>query len=63
MKKYLFLLLLAGCATPNYEYQVHLKEGDGTMHLYTGKDRAAAIEYIKFYEESHGDLKLVKFKK
>ena len=63
MKKYLFLLLLAGCATPNYEYQVHLKEGDGTMHLYTGQDRADAIEYIKFYEKSHGDLRLVKFKK
>jgi len=63
--KLLFIVavLLAGCSTTNYEYQVHLEEGDGTMHLYTGEDRADAIEYIKFYKKSHGDLKLVKFKK
>jgi hypothetical protein len=63
MKKYLALLILAGCATSNHEYQVHLKEGDGTMHLYTGADKADALEYIKFYEKSHGDMKLIKFKK
>ena len=66
MKVKLFFIvafLLVGCSTTNYEYQVHLKEGDGTMHLYTGKDRADAMEYIRFYEKSHGDLKLVKFKK
>ena len=63
MKKYLALLILAGCATSNHEYQVHLKEGDGTMHLYTGEDKADALEYIKFYEKSHGDMKLIKFKK
>jgi ABC-type glycerol-3-phosphate transport system substrate-binding protein len=63
--KLLFIVavLLAGCSTTNYEYQVHLEEGDGTMHLYTGEDRADAMKYIKFYEKSHGDLKLVKFKK
>ena len=48
MKKYLALLILAGCATSDHEYQVHLKEGDGTMHLYTGADKADALEYIKF---------------
>jgi len=63
MKKYLALLILAGCATSDHEYQVHLKEGDGTMHLYTGADKADALEYIKFYEKSHGDMKLIKFKK
>ena len=63
MKKYLALLILAGCATSNHEYQVHLKEGDGTMHLYTGEDKSDALEYIKFYEKSHGDMKLIKFKK
>ena len=66
--KYIIILapfFLIGCASTNedYEYQVHLEEGDGTMHLYTGQDRADAIEYIKFYEKSHGDLRLVKFKK
>ena len=61
MKKYLALLILAGCATSDHEYQVHLKEGDGTMHLYTGADKADALEYIKFYEKSHGDMKLIKF--
>ena len=63
MKKYLALLILAGCATSDHEYQVHLKEGDGTMHLYTGADKADALEYIKFSEKSHGDMKLIKFKK
>tara|TARA_Y100000401_G_C8253693_1_gene189576 strand:+ start:389 stop:583 length:195 start_codon:yes stop_codon:yes gene_type:complete len=64
MTKYIALsLLLVGCATSNHEYQVHLKEGDGTMHLYTGADKADALEYIKFYEKSHGDMKLIKFKK
>ena len=63
MKKYLALLILAGCATSDHEYQVHLKEGDGTMHLYTGADKEDALEYIKFYEKSHGDMKLIKFKK
>ena len=63
MKKYLALLILAGCATSDHEYQVHLKEGDGPMHLYTGADKADALEYIKFYEKSHGDMKLIKFKK
>ena len=63
MKKYLALLILAGCATSDHEYQVHLKEGDVTMHLYTGEDKADALEYIKFYEKSHGDMKLIKFKK
>ena len=64
MTKYIALsLLLVGCATSNHEYQVHLEEGDGTMHLYTGADKADALEYIKFYEKSHGDMKLIKFKK
>jgi hypothetical protein len=64
MIKYIALsLVLVGCATSNHEYQVHLKEGDGTMHLYTGADKADALEYIKFYEKSHGDMKLIKFKK
>ena len=63
--KLLFIVtvLFAGCATTDYEYQVHLKDGDGAMHLYTGEDRADAMEYIKFYEKSHGDMKLIKFKK
>ena len=60
---FIVVVLFAGCATTDYEYHVHLKEGDGTMHLYTGEDRADAIEYIKFYEESHGDLELIKFRK
>ena len=64
MKKYIIMLpFLVGCVTSNHEYQVHLKEGDGTMHLYTGADKAAALEYIKFYEKSHGDMKRIKFNK
>ena len=64
MKKYIIMLpFLVGCVTSNHEYQVHLKEGDGTMHLYTGADKADALEYIKFYEKSHGDMKLIKVNK
>ena len=70
MTKYIALsLLLVGCATSshehqsNYEYQVHLKDGTGYMHLYTGADKSDAIQYIKFYQKSHGDMKLIKFKK
>jgi len=51
---------MVGCKTMNYEYQVHLKNGDGTMHLYTGQDYQDAKQYIKEYEESHGDMVLVK---
>ena len=64
MKKYIIMIpFLVGGATPDHEYQVHLTEGDGTMHLYTGADKADALEYIKFYEKSHGDLKLIKVNK
>tara|TARA_X000001382_G_scaffold125779_1_gene111671 strand:- start:306 stop:497 length:192 start_codon:yes stop_codon:yes gene_type:complete len=63
MKKYLALLILAGCATSDHEYQVHLKDGTGYMHLYTGADKSDAVEYIKFYQESHGDMKLIKVNK
>tara|TARA_R100000329_G_scaffold151154_1_gene146149 strand:- start:1011 stop:1208 length:198 start_codon:yes stop_codon:yes gene_type:complete len=57
------LCIGVGCASTEYEYQVHLGDGTGTMHLYTGHDKADALEYIKEYEKSHGDMKLVKFKK
>ena len=64
MKKYIIMLpFLVGCATSNHEYQVPLKDGTGEMHLYTGADKADALEYIKFYEKSHGDLKLIKVNK
>ena len=63
MKKYIAILpFLIGCATPDYEYQVHMKNGTGYMHLYTAEDKTDALEYIKFYQKSHGDMKLVKFK-
>tara|TARA_Y100000004_G_scaffold60287_1_gene67301 strand:+ start:277 stop:477 length:201 start_codon:yes stop_codon:yes gene_type:complete len=61
--KYIILittLLMVGCKTMNYEYQVHLKDGTGTMHLYTGQDYQDAKQYIKEYEKSHGDMILVK---
>ena len=59
----LIILLASACSTATYEYQVHLRDGDGTMHLYTAEDKPDALEYIKHYEESHGDMKLIKFKK
>ena len=57
------LCIGVGCASTEYEYQVHLGDGTGTMHLYTGHDKEDALEYIKEYEKSHGDMKLVKFRK
>ena len=64
MKKYIIMLpFLVGCATSNHEYQVHLKDETGYMHLYTGADKADAVEYIKFYQKSHGDMKLIKVNK
>jgi hypothetical protein len=66
--KYIIILapfFLIGCASTNedYEYQVHLRDGVGYMHLYTGENKQDAMEYIKFYQKSHGDMKLVKFRK
>lgn len=60
----LIIALLAvtaiGCVNNNkYSYQVHLKNGTGTMHLYTGHDYKDAKSYVKEYEKSHGDLKIV----
>ena len=69
MKKYITLsIVFAGCAaspTPvdeNIEYQVHLRSGSGYNHLYTGENKQDALEYIKFYQRSHGDMKLIRFK-
>ena len=62
MKKIIIVSLLAyaGCVNNNkYTYEVHLKNGTGTMHLYTGHDYKDAKSYVKEYEESHGDLKIV----
>jgi len=54
------LLICAGCVNNNkYDYQVHLESGTGTMHLYTGRDYKDAKSYVKEYEESHGDMKIV----
>ena len=64
MKKlaYLLLILITSTSCVNndkYTYEVHLKNGTGAMHLYTGHDYKDAKSYVKEYEESHGDLKIV----
>ena len=62
MKLIIALLTIAtiGCVNNNkYSYQVHLEEGDGAIHLYTGHDYKDAKSYVKEYEKSHGDLKIV----
>ena len=49
----LFAVAAIGCVNNNkYSYQVHLKNG-------TGHDYKDAKSYVKEYEESHGDLKIV----
>lgn len=65
MKKALLTLLIvcAGCSSTKYNYEVHLKNGDGTMHLYNGADYADAMSYIREYEKSHGDMVLIKTEK
>ena len=56
----LLITATIGCVNNNkYSYQVHLVDGTGTMHLYTGHDYKDAKSYVKEYEESHGDLKIV----
>lgn len=64
MKKlaYLLLILITSTSCVNnhkYRYEVHLRDGSGTMHLYTGSDYKDAVSYIKQYEKSHGDMKIV----
>ncbi len=66
MKNIILLMILfsIGCVSDHkYRYEVHLLEGTGTMHLYTGSDYKDAANYIKQYEKSHGDMKMVKIKK
>jgi len=63
MKVIIATLALAaiGCVNNNkYSYQVHLMDGTGTIHLYTGHNYKDAVSYIKEYEKSHGDLTLIK---
>ena len=62
MKVIIVTLALAaiGCVNNNKDsYQAHLEEGDGAIHLYTGHDYKDAKSYVKEYEKSHGDLKIV----
>ncbi len=65
MKKALLTLLIvcAGCSSTKYNYEVHLEDGDGTIHLYNGADYADAMSYIREYEKSHGDMVLIKTEK
>lgn len=58
------LLLTVGCVNnQKYRYEVHLRDGAGTMHLYTGHDYKDAVNYIKEYEKSHGDMMMVRQRK
>ena len=62
----LIVLYFVGCSTTPkdpYEYQVHIVNGVGISHLYTAEDKQDAINYINFYQQSHGDMQLVKVKK
>ena len=58
------VLVTVGCVNNNkYSYQVHLDSGTGGMHLYTGQDYSDAVSYMKEYEKSHGDMKIVRVNK
>ena len=62
----LIVLYFVGCSTTPknpYEYHVYTSNGVGYSHLYTAEDERDAVEYIKFYQKSHGDLQMVRVKK
>jgi len=62
----LIVLYFVGCSTTPknpYEYHVYTSNGVGYSHLYTAEDEQDAVEYIKFYQKSHGDLQMVRIKK
>lgn len=62
----LIVLYFVGCSTTPknpYEYHVYTSNGVGYSHLYTAEDEQDAMEYIKFYQKSHGDLQMVRVKK
>ena len=63
MKKYLALLILAGCATPDYDYEVHLVDGGGTHHLITAETEEEALDFVVEQEDSHGVMKVIKKEK
>ena len=63
MKKYLALLMLAGCATPDYDYEVHLVDGGGTHHLITAETEDEALDFVVEQEDSHGVMKVIKKEK
>ena len=63
MKKYLVLLILAGCATPDYNYEVHLVDGGGTHHLITAETEDEALDFVVEQEDSHGAMKVIKKEK
>jgi len=63
MKKYLALLILAGCATPDYDYEVHLVDGGGTHHLITAETEDEALDFVVEQEDSHGVMKVIKQEK
>jgi len=63
MKKYLALLILAGCSTPDYRYEVHLVEGGGTHHLINANTEDEALDFVMEQEDSHGVMKVIRKKK
>jgi hypothetical protein len=63
MKRYLALLILVGCATPDYRYEVHLVDGGGTHHLITADTKDEAWEFVDEQEDSHGAMKIIKLKR
>ena len=63
MKKYLALLILAGCATPDYNYEVHLVDGGGTHHLITADTEDEALDFVVKQEDSHGAMKVIRKEK
>jgi len=56
------LCVIAGCASPDYRYEVHLVEGGGTHHLITADNEDEAWDFVDDQEDSHGAMKIIKIK-
>ena len=61
---YTFLILFIlfnACATYS-RYEVHLVDGKGTHHLLTTQTEDEALSFIDDQQDSHGSMKIIKFK-
>ena len=57
---FMCLVMVFGCATPDYRYEVHLIDGGGTHHLITADTEDEAFDFMDEHEDSHGAMEVIK---